>query len=241
MLRKRWLDSYSTDSLAWRLRTRRFEVFKQWLNQFPRPLKILDVGGTISFWESMGIDQLDGIHIVLLNLEAHPMDSPHFTSMAGDATHMPQFSDKEFDIVFSNSVIEHVGDDTQQEKMAREIQRVGKAYFIQTPNLFFPIEAHFYFPFFQFLPIKARALLLYYFDITGGGIQRTIAAWKARLTFQSFQRLPVDSWERCVERVASVRLMGRQKFQKLFPGCQLYQEKCFGLTKSFIAFTNPCG
>lgn len=225
--------------MAWRLRRKRFEYFTAWLAQFPRPLRILDVGGTMMFWKSMGFDQLEGIEIVLLNLEAAPVDSPYFTSLAGDATYMPQFKDKEFDIVFSNSVIEHVGDDFQQESMAREIMRVGKAYFVQTPNLFFPIESHSCMPLYQFMPEFMRTLALYYFDITGGGIGRTIQAWKARLTFRRFERLPHESWERCQSRVKGLRLLSRRKFQRFFPNGILYQEKCFGLTKSFILYTNP--
>lgn len=238
-LRNLLFDSHNENSLAWRLRRKRFEYFKSWLAQFPRPLRILDVGGTFMFWKSMGFDSLEGIEIVLLNLEAAPVDAPHFTSLAGDATHMPQFQDREFDIVFSNSVIEHVGDDAQQERMAREIMRVGKAYFVQTPNLFFPIESHSCMPLYQFMPITIRTLLLYYFDLTGGGIHRTLQAWKARLTLRQFERQPHESWERCLARVKALRLLSRRKFQRFFPTGRLYQEKCFGLTKSFILHTNP--
>jgi 2-polyprenyl-3-methyl-5-hydroxy-6-metoxy-1,4-benzoquinol methylase len=73
---------------------------------------------------------------------------------------MPQFQNDEFDIVFSNSVIEHVGSYEEQNLMASEVRRVGKRYFIQTPNLFFPIEPHFLFPFFQFLPLDYRVTLI---------------------------------------------------------------------------------
>lgn len=50
---------------------------------------------------------------------------------------MLQFKEKEFDLVFSNSVIEHVGGFQDQMKAANEIRRVGKNYFIQTPNKYF--------------------------------------------------------------------------------------------------------
>lgn len=238
-LREKFLDPYQVGSLAWRLRRKRFELFRRWLDQFPRPLKILDVGGTPSFWQTMSFENPQDIHITLLNLEAYPVNSPMFTSLAGDATDLSRFRDHEFDIVFSNSVIEHVGDDRHQYNMAREIMRVGKAYFVQTPNILFPIEAHFYFPFFQFMPLPMRAFLLYYFDITGGGIRRTLQAWKARLSFRKFERLPCESWERCMERVKAVRLMGKRKFRQFFPNGILYKEKSFGLTKSYILYTHP--
>jgi hypothetical protein len=218
---------------------KRFAVFRQWLDQFPKPHKILDVGGTNAFWKTMGFEERDDIHIVLLNLEENPVNSPMFTSMVGDATDLSRFNDQEFDIVFSNSVIEHVGGDWEQQKMANEVMRVGKAYFVQTPNLYFPIEPHSCMPLFQFLPLRLQVLLLYYFDLTGGGIQRTIQAWKARLTFRRFERLPCESWERCVARVKALRLLSGRKFHKMFPGSRMYREKCLGLTKSFILYTNP--
>ncbi len=238
-LRDKFLDAYSPGSLAWKFRRKRFEVFQQWLNQFPRPLKILDVGGTTAFWKTMGFENTQDIQIVMLNLEAMPTHSPAIISIAGDATNLSQFRDGEFDIVFSNSVIEHVGDDQQQARMAREVMRVGKAYFIQTPNLYFPIEAHFYWPFIQFMPIPMRALLLYYFDLTGGGIRRTAQAWQSRLTFKRFERQPCESWATCVERVKSVRLLSQRKFKRFFPTGKLYKEKSFGLTKSYILYTPP--
>ncbi len=243
-LQSKILDAYQPGSLAWQLRQKRFELFRQWLQQFPRPLKILDVGGTPEFWESMGFENQGQIHITLLNVAAYPVNKPRskglgFTSLAGDAIDLSRFADKSFDVVFSNSVIEHVGNDLRQWQMAREICRVGKAYFVQTPNLYFPIEAHFYFPFFQFLPIPLRAWLLYYFDLTGGGLKRTLQAWQHRLTFRRVYRRQEESWERCVQRVRSVRLMGAAKFRNLFPNGTLHTEKFLGLSKSFILYSPP--
>ncbi len=52
------------------------------------------------------------------------------------------FADKEFDWVFSNAVIEHVGDDDAQLLFLNEMVRVAKNVFFTTPNKFFPVEAH---------------------------------------------------------------------------------------------------
>lgn len=73
--------------------------------------------------------------------------------VVGDARRLP-FRDGAFDIVFSNSVIEHVGDATQQALMAREIRRVGRRYFVQVPAKYFPIEAHYFIPFLSYLPVR---------------------------------------------------------------------------------------
>lgn len=52
------------------------------------------------------------------------------------------FSDKEFDWVFSNAVIEHVGDDDAQLLFLNEMMRVAKNVFFTTPNKYFPVESH---------------------------------------------------------------------------------------------------
>src|SRR5262245_59702031 len=53
------------------------------------------------------------------------------------------FPDKSFVIVFSNAVIEHILGAGRQEQFAREAMRVGKSWFITTPNYWFPLEVHY--------------------------------------------------------------------------------------------------
>jgi hypothetical protein len=62
------------------------------------------------------------------------------------------FPDQSFDLVFSNAVIEHILGPGRQEKFAKEIMRVGKSWFVTTPNYWYPFESHHHLPFFQFLP-----------------------------------------------------------------------------------------
>ncbi len=57
-----------------------------------------------------------------------------------------------FDVVFSNAVIEHVGDRERQEALVREALRVGRRVFVTTPNRWFPIEVHTRLPFVHWLP-----------------------------------------------------------------------------------------
>jgi len=177
-------------------------------------LRILDVGGTQSFWEVAGISQMEGVQILLLNIERIEVSHPNMTYLAGNATDLQQFGDDEFDVVFSNSVIEHVGAFTEQQKMADEIQRVGKTYYVQTPNRYFPVEPHFLFPFFQFLPVKVRTLLLQHFSL--GWVKKKPDPDEARSS------------------VESIRLLTRHEVLALFPQGDMHDEKVLGLTKSFV-------
>jgi SAM-dependent methyltransferase len=68
------------------------------------------------------------------------------------------FPDKSFDVVFSNAVIEHITGRERQRQFAREVMRVGKSWFITTPNYWFPLEVHYLLPFMQFLPRGAQRL-----------------------------------------------------------------------------------
>lgn len=70
------------------------------------------------------------------------------------------FKDKEFDIVFSNAVIEHVGGLSEQKKFVNEIIRVSRSFFITTPNGWFPIEFHTALPLLHWLPKRMHREML---------------------------------------------------------------------------------
>ena len=79
---------------------------------------------------------------------------PHVAYVQGDACALP-FDDDAFDIVFSNAVVEHVGDNERQRAMISEALRVGHRVFITTPNRWFPVEVHTRLPFVHWLPERA--------------------------------------------------------------------------------------
>ena len=106
---KKLVDNSDADSLATRMRRRRFDFFLSLLDHVKRPARILDVGGTQDFWESMGRGNLGDLRVTLLNLEAQPVSGSNFESVAGDARDLGRYADGSFDVVFSNSVIEHLG------------------------------------------------------------------------------------------------------------------------------------
>ena len=77
------------------------------------------------------------------------------------------FKNKQFDISFSNAVIEHVGNTDSQQRFISELRRVSRAFFITTPNRWFPIEMHTMLPFIHYLPAtwwrKIMGILRYKF------------------------------------------------------------------------------
>jgi hypothetical protein len=209
------------DQVSGALRRKRLAHFHALIAPLPRPLRILDVGGTQAFWSNAGFAAGDGVEILLLNRESVAVSGPPFSSVAGDARAMPEFADAEFDVVFSNSVIEHVGGLEDQRRMAKEIQRVGQRFFVQTPNRRFPIEPHTVFPLFQFLPLALRVSLIRRFQL--GWIPRTPDPRAAR------------------EMACSARLLTQAELTELFPGASLHRERLCGLTKSFIACNGFAG
>jgi len=202
------------ESLATKLRRKRFSLFKSFISTLPRPLNIFDVGGTITFWEMMGFTTESDIKITILNISVTDINYPNICQRVGDARKMGEYKDKEFDVVFSNSVIEHVGDYDQQSQMADEIKRVGKTYFLQTPNRYFPIEPHFLFPFFQFFPLQIKILLIK--NINLGWYQK------------------IKDHQKAIDAANSIRLLTKRELMTLFPSANIHHEKIFGLTKSFI-------
>lgn len=79
----------------------------------------------------------------------HYYPQPRYAVFDGCALPFP---DQSFDLVFSNAVIEHILGPGRQEQFAREVRRVGKSWFVTTPNFWYPFESHYHLPFIQFLP-----------------------------------------------------------------------------------------
>jgi hypothetical protein len=202
--------------LSLNLRKKRFDLFLELLKN-SKVKSLLDVGGDPAFWRDIKFKE--NIRISIFNLPEvirEHMKEGDFGYFAGDACVMKQFKNKEFDFIFSNSVIEHVGDFTRQKMMADEIKRVGKNYFVQTPNFWFPFEPHFLMFGFQFLPLRMKALLLRRFDL----------GW--------FKK--VDDYNKSIRLARSIRLLTKKDLQELFPEAIIVPEKFLGLSKSFMIY-----
>jgi len=214
----KFLNPAYGNSINQKFREKRFHFFTTLLEgiKSDEPIHILDIGGTEIYWERMKFTSNNNVIITLLNLETVPAKNNNFISIKGDACDLSSFKDKQFDIVFSNSVIEHLFSIDNQKKMANEAMRVGKFYFVQTPNYFFPIEPHWLFPFFQFLPFKTRVFLTKNFDL--GHYKKSA------------------NKEDAIKRVNEVKLLTEKQMKNLFPRGKVYRETFLSLVKSITMY-----
>jgi SAM-dependent methyltransferase len=207
-------DHARPDSAAARFRMKRFAAFSALLDRLPRPVQILDIGGDAKFWAEVGTAGPEDVELTVLNLQHQPGGDLSLRYIQADARHLPFLPDCIFDVVFSNSVIEHVGSAEDQTKVAREILRVGKRYFVQTPSWWFPLEPHFLFPGFQFLPFSWRVWIASHYK----------AGWYCHPGNPAAAR----------REVASIRLLTKTDCRRLFPGAEVRTERLFGFAKSYI-------
>jgi SAM-dependent methyltransferase len=133
-------------------RERRVRFFVDHLIESPAD-SVLNVGYGYGQFESYLAHACVENRIIALDRTARDVKGQENVAafVVADATSLP-FADGSIDVVFSNSVIEHVGERERQQRMFDEIERVGKRFLIQTPNAHFPVEAHHLLPFFQYLP-----------------------------------------------------------------------------------------
>lgn len=176
---------------------------------------MLDVGGNPELWQEVGYEG----PIVFLNIV--PPDNrvslpPGCTYIQGDGRSLP-FGSGEFSVVFSNSVIEHVGDWEDQQRFASEIQRVGQRYWVQTPNRRFPLEPHMNFPAFQWLPEAVARVV--------------VASWPL-----SYHWRDGLSSEEAWQAVQRTRLVTVSEMRRLFPQAAIWRERALTLTKSIVAY-----
>jgi hypothetical protein len=191
-------------------------------------MRILDIGGTDLNWRIA--DQ--PARVVLLNtqipeggydlglLGTHYSDeSPGAPPQSveyvlGDGKSVP-YADREFDICFSNSTIEHLFRLDEQRRFANEVRRVGRGVWLQTPARGFPFEPHWLSPLIHWLPRRWQKRL---------GRNFTVYGWMLRPTSEDVS-----------QRVDELRLLTYREMQELFPDCEIRRERFLGLTKSYIA------
>lgn len=174
---------------------------------------ILDVGGTPYNWALAG----GGGQVTLLNLRHEDGDEPlppRCQRVVGDATRL-DYPDGAFDVGFSNSLIEHLEGWERRQAFAREIRRVGRGLWVQTPARSFPLEPHLMALFVHWLPLR----------------------WQRRLVrnFTLWGLLTRPSPERVERFLRETRLLSLEQMRALFPDCEIRRERFLGWTKAYVA------
>ena len=204
------LDPSNPISRGSRARAGRWEELTR---RFPGldDMRVLDLGGRPQWWSA----DPRPASLTIVNLE--PVDDlqPWMTYIVADACSLgSEIAREKFDLVVSNSLLEHVGGYDRRRKLAEVIHRVADRHWVQTPNRYFPIEPHWLAPGWQFLPIPLRA--------------RILQKWP-------FQQVRPADYEGAVECVLETELVSRAELKILFPQSDIWSEKFLGMTKSLVA------
>lgn len=200
-------DPASKSSISGKARAKRWDVL---VRAFPdlADMHVLDLGGRPEYWTAAPVRPA---HVTLVNPDAGELSDPlpWMTVLVRDACD-PSLDLDGFDLCHANSVIEHVGGAQRRQVFAENVRRAAPKRWVQTPYRYFPIEPHWLFPGFQFLPLRAKGWVsdrwpLAQFSIPG------------------------------VEAALTTELLTRTEMRHLFPDGDLYSEKVGGLVKSVTA------
>ena len=180
-------------------------------------MSVIDLGGRLSSWNRVPVRPK---HVHIVNMERDATEVPDWAEFDyGDACDLPPaIRNRRYDLVFSNSVIEHVGGHERRLRLAESVHTLAEFHWVQTPYRYFPIEPHWVAPGMQFLPISLRAFLAH--------------RWPLGHT-------PPANRQEALESVLWVELLDRTSMRYYFPNSQLLAERFAGLTKSLIAIRKP--
>ncbi|ASW56439.1 class I SAM-dependent methyltransferase [Plantactinospora sp. KBS50] len=213
------------DLHSWRFRlvdgphswaARRRERRRGWLLRcFPdlAEMSVLDLGGRLSSWQRAPV-RPKRLHVV--NLEPAGGLVPDWAQVdQADACDLPaHLTLGRYDLVFSNSVLEHVGGHERRLRFAETVHALADAHWIQTPYRYFPVEPHWILPGMQFLPVPARVALA--------------RRWPLGHT-------PVRERTDIEHAVLWTELLSQAEMRHYFPRSRLVVERLAGLPKSLIA------
>ncbi|HEY7051175.1 MAG TPA: methyltransferase type 11 [Mycobacterium sp.] len=213
----------SPTSIGGSARRRRWEVVQRNFPELP-DMRVVDLGGTVETWRRAPVRPRE---VTVVNLfEPGDSDDPRLIPVKGDActardTLVSAACATEFDLAFSNSLIEHVGGHARRLALSREIRSLAPYHWVQTPYRYFPIEPHWLFPLMQFLPMYLRA--------------------NVALRWPLSHSKP-NSWEDAREDVVWTELVSQTEMRMYFPESVLFKERLAGLVKSITAIRAPgCG
>src|SRR6478672_2630594 len=156
-----------------RSRERKLQLFLELLQPGPETT-VVDVGvtdapfgsgSTDNFFEALYPWPHQVTAVGNTGLDRFRAAFPDVTAVQADGRDLP-FADGQFDLGFSNAVVEHVaGGREGQRRFVHELCRVSRRVFVTTPNRWFPLEVHTLLPFVHWLPEAARVRFVPFDDV----------------------------------------------------------------------------
>jgi hypothetical protein len=176
-------------------------------------MSVVDLGGEPDTWMQSPVHPK---HVHVVNIESLDPDVPDWMQVDyGDACALPEeIASRRYDLVFSNSVLEHVGGHERRTRFAETVAALAPRHWVQTPYRYFPVEPHWIAPGMQFLPARVRA---------------SMACWWPLANVKS-----ADIRE-ALGAVLWTELVDRTQMRYYFPDSDIRSERLMGLTKSLIA------
>ncbi|WP_206313824.1 class I SAM-dependent methyltransferase [Streptomyces coryli] len=177
-------------------------------------MRVLDLGGTPASWRAAPVRPAQ-VTVVNIDPGVAGDPEPDVQFLAADACQLPALlPGVEFDLVYSNSLLEHLGGHANRARLAEVVAASASHHWIQTPYRYFPVEPHWLFPGMQWLPFQVRVQISQrwpYGHIRPGGRAKAI------------------------RDVAEVELLSATEMRAYFPESDLWFERFAGLPKSLVA------
>lgn len=211
-LRTRLVDS--PDSIGAGFRRRRWDILRREFPDLER-MSVIDLGGRVDTWLRA---PMQPAHVHVVNLERPGADSlPAWLKFDhADACDLPPaIRSGHYDLVFSNSVMEHLDGHGRRAAFADSVHALSDRHWIQTPYRYFPIEPHWLFPWFQHLPAAARVYVSRRWPLV-----HTRGVQNGSSTFDA---------------VKEVELLSRTDLRAYFPKSRIVGERIGPLLKSITA------
>jgi hypothetical protein len=203
----------------------RSALFKRFIASFTPPVRVIDLGGTVAMWERWGLSANDDLQIDLANnfsMDVNYRDalprSRTISKLTIDVSELTEADYARYDVIFSNSMLEHLASFEQQKLIAQKIVQSRSSYFIQVPNrnsLIDPHFAHPIAPFFAAWPRSLQVAALQLSGLNGGKRARSPAQAEDRLRY--YHPLSVS------------------EMRSMFGDAKILIERSFGIPMSIVA------
>jgi hypothetical protein len=208
-------------------REKRLERFNAFVKGVSGQIRLIDLGGTVKFWEDWGLAKQPRLDVTIVNdhhidknHEHDRLSLPNIHRLQADVLTLSAVDLAQFDVIFSNSLIEHLPGPEAQRQLAQAIIDSGRPYFMQTPNKRSPVDPHFprpYVPFFAAYPRPLQARLLSWSALGSGSAAPSYAA--------------------ALERLSNYYPLTTRGVRQLFPQARIVMERPLGVPMSIIAMS----